>query len=96
MTENIVWEEPPTANRGNRGRGKYEDFFDALRANPGRWGRIPTDVGTPHMLASQIKKGELKGAAEGQFEAVARKKDEGQFIYARYVGQQIAPSEAGQ
>ena len=38
----IIWEEPPTPKT----RGKYDPFYEALSANPGKTARFPGSTAT--------------------------------------------------
>lgn len=40
MTDNIIiWADPPPSKTGRP--SEHQPFVDALRANPGKWARIP-------------------------------------------------------
>jgi len=77
----IEWvDELPAIDRG-RARGKYQEFFDALRERPGQWAIMPVE--TPRSsTAAQIRRGTYRGSAPGEFEASHR----GGCTYVRYVG----------
>lgn len=81
----IEFRDPPKTTR-NRTRGKYTAIAEALRAKPGEWafiGRMNNGI------ASAIRKGQLVGFGEGDFEATTRDTDPSgkADVYARYVGQ---------
>lgn len=87
MSNAITWKEPPARVNGRTGR--YSDFFDALRENPGQWALFPGNGSS--VAAQSIKKGKYIGTEQGQFEAVTRKEtdDAGNSrvaVYARFVG----------
>lgn len=88
MTE-IIWQDPPPARRGRQ--GKYIEFFDVLRDNPGKWAIFqrwerPTSAASP--VGTRIRKGELVGSAPaGAFETAIRSTKDESVIYVRYVGE---------
>lgn len=102
----IRWEDPPE----HRNKGvprpnwpavdqtpKWQAIADELRANPGRWGVIGDRLGpgTAGPITRRIRRGDRPmWSPAGSFEAVSRKRSDGEGIdmYARYVGE--AGSEA--
>lgn len=68
----IIWEDPPDAVRG-RGRIPH---WDILRANPGRWARVPVAYN-----------GNLTHRKSLGFQLVSRMVDGASVTYARYVGE---------
>lgn len=82
MTE-IVWQDPPPMPGA---RGQYPAIAAALRARPGEWALVRSDVS--EAIAWQIRRGVIQAfLPPGTFEARSvitegRKAD----IYARYVG----------
>jgi hypothetical protein len=68
----IEWADPPPP-RG----GRYDAFFDALRAEPGRWALFPVQTTS---AASAVRRGAYRGIEPLEFEAMER---HGQ-VYVRY------------
>lgn len=71
MKVEFVDELPEAINGRAAGRGKYADFADKLRENPGTWAVMPTNV-NPNSIAQRICVGTLKGFEKGEFEAAVR------------------------
>lgn len=73
---------------GNRGvRGKYVEFFDALRDNAGKWAKFPDQddktSGYKNSTRTFISQGKVSGSAPARaFEAAVRQGT----LYVRYVG----------
>lgn len=86
MTE-PTWEDAPdTATRpGRRAGGKFGDFANSLRANPGKTARL-ADFPTPaaaRNIAGQIERGKRKGfEPAGAFEASVS----GTVVWVKFVG----------
>ena len=74
----FVEELPPQEPR-RRYRGKYADFADTLRKNPGRWAKYPSKTKT---TIYQLRKSRLGSFPGDEFEFESRNGD----IYLRYVG----------
>lgn len=72
-------EELPDQGPRKKYRGKYADFADTLRDNPGRWAKYPATTKT---TVYQLRKSRLGSFPGDQFEFEARNGD----IYLRYVG----------
>lgn len=95
----IEWDEPPPEvifKYENFG-GKYLDLAVALKADPGRWAKLPQGSveRTPASakgLAQSIRNGKTKGfVPPGAFEAVA----DGSTVWARYKVEQPQRPPAG-
>lgn len=87
----IRWEEPtPGRHRGNLGvgRSRYEAVAAELRANPGRWALIYEAEGDSRAaLATHIRMGQVQCFSPcGDFDAVSRRIEGVERVYARYVG----------
>lgn len=63
---------------------KYREFFDTLRAHPGKWAEWPGTTTSQNILAS-IQRGSYGGAAPGEFTAAMRTVDGVRRFYS-YVG----------
>lgn len=72
-------EELPDQEPRRRYRGKYAEFADALRDNPGRWAKYPSKTKT---TVYQLRKSRLGSFPGDQFEFELRNGD----IFLRYVG----------
>ena len=72
-------EELPEQQPRKRYRGKYADFADALRENPGRWAKYPSQAKT---TVYQLRKSRLGSFPGDEFEFETRNGE----IYLRYVG----------
>lgn len=89
---NLVWEEPPTKHA--RG-GKYAEFAQALRQNPGRWAVLATLPAarkkTAWSSSNGINSGKLIDFRDdnGTFESRVRSTGDETRIYVRFV-----PTEA--
>jgi hypothetical protein len=88
-TGDLVWDEPPGRPRGGGNpqvirREAWQREAAALRAEPGRWGRLPLpeDVSTryTYTLADNIRRGRLLAFREGTWSARA---SDGK-VWARY------------
>jgi hypothetical protein len=73
-------EELPEQEPRRKYRGKYADFADTLRQNPGRWARYP--AGKTKTTVYQLRKSRLGSFPGDEFEFESRN---GQ-IFLRYVG----------
>lgn len=60
-------------------RGKYAEFADTLRENPGRWAKYPTQTKT---TVYQLRKSRLGSFPGDEFEFESRNGE----IFLRYVG----------
>ncbi len=72
-------EELPEQSPRKKYRGKYADFADSLRENPGRWAKYPSQTKT---TIYQLRKSRLGSFPGDEFEFEARNGD----IFLRYVG----------
>lgn len=88
MSDTLIWEQPPARRGAAGGTDKYDALTEQLKSRPGQWARVPEHlVSKPLALASSIRYGKTKAfQPEGSFEASAR----GEFVYARYVGDDAA------
>lgn len=90
MSDEIIFEEPPTPARGNgpsAGSSPLGKWLASLRDHPGYWARWSSPVWSG--TTTTIKRGEGYGVKPGEFEVALRKADGGKFhLYARYVGDQ--------
>lgn len=75
----VFVEELPVQQPRKRYRGKYADFADTLRENPGRWAKYPSKTKT---TIYQLRKSRLGSFPGDEFEFESRNGD----IYLRYVG----------
>jgi hypothetical protein len=69
----------PEQEPRKRYRGKYAEFSDTLRENPGRWAKYPSQTKT---TVYQLRKSRLGSFPGDEFEFELRNGD----IYLRYVG----------
>jgi hypothetical protein len=84
----LKWEEPHATKRGPKS-SKWALIFDELRKHPGAWALVAENISASMMTT--IKKGQIGGAAPGEFEASSRKTSGSRAdIYARYVGGESA------
>lgn len=72
-------EELPEQEPRKKYRGKYAEFADALRENPGRWAKYPAKTKT---TVYQLRKSRLGSFPGDEFEFETRNGE----IYLRYVG----------
>lgn len=70
----IQWEDPPDVETR---RMKHRAFYEALRANPGRWARFP-GAGAPNHL--KAKGYEIRRVGNGQTDRAEAK------VWVRFVG----------
>lgn len=73
-------------------RHQLVEFADALRANPGRWGKYPRTHSNPksaYSAASAINHDKFQALLGPEFEATARKENGVVSVYVRYTGQPI-------
>ena len=89
---NVVWENPPSlANRA----GKYADFTQALRENPGQWAVIttlgPTEKRRAWGMSNSINAAKLVDFRDdqGRFEATCRSGNSETRVYVRYLPQAV-------
>lgn len=91
----IDWVDEPHAPRLSR-TSRWADELAALRARPGRWARIASDLkaSTAHSSAKALRDSRgIPDTPAGAYEAVARATRPGICdLYARY----IAPDERGE
>lgn len=79
-------------------REQLVDFADALRKNPGKWGKYPRLHGnskSAYSAASAINHDKFKQLAGPEFEATARKENDVVTVYVRYTpgkGAKSAPA----
>lgn len=85
---NLVWEEPPTTEHRH---GKYADFAQALRENPGRHAVIATfPAGNKKRgwsLSNTINSGKLidfRHTDDGTFKAVCRSTGDECRVYVQF------------
>jgi hypothetical protein len=80
----IEFVEPPGSGRATRYR--HREIAEALKAKPGVWARVLTDVSRIYTTRiGQAHAHEYRPA--GSFEATARRNGDRFDIYARYVGE---------
>lgn len=60
----VEWEEPPPMEP----RGRHEDLFDKLRANPGEWAVFVRDVLHPGGYCHKLVRGKYRGITAGELE----------------------------
>lgn len=72
-------EELPLQQPRKKYRGKYADFADTLRQNPGRWAKYPSQTKT---TIYQLRKSRLGSFPGDEFEFESRNGE----IFLRYVG----------
>lgn len=99
MTD-IIWEDPPPADRLGRGSGsvQHAPIAEALKGRPGQWARagVYDSAATAGTTALLIRSAKTRTyAPPGAFEAVARsvvnaRGHREHRVYARYVGVQDA------
>ena len=92
MTDDLIFEEPPTSTMGRRAGEPLRRWLDALRSHPGQWAKYPTDL---HAAASHnIRHGLGYGAKPGEFEVrtqtVKGDARHRQNIWVRYVATEVA------
>lgn len=78
-------DQPPPSNRGNE--RLYVWFAKQLRANPGRWARLP--LANKAGISTAIGQGKMSAfRPAGHFEAVYRKDldSDDKWNYVRYIG----------
>lgn len=79
MAEIEFLDSPPPSNPGRPPGGAADlvEFFDALRANPGKWAKWcrPVTMASKFGVASRIKAGKFAGTERGEFKAVTRGED---------------------
>jgi hypothetical protein len=81
----LVFQDPPPRTRPGR-KSQWTPILDQLRDRPGEYALIDDDAKRP-ALVTQINKGKIAGAEEGEFEATSHVNEDGSFsIYARFVG----------
>lgn len=91
----LLWEEPPeTAGGGGGGAAdsKWQPIADALKQHPRQWARIATyeDEKQAYSGAGNIRRGKIRAfSPKGDFEARARKMEDGYIVYARYIGTEV-------
>lgn len=74
----VQWATPPP--EPDLGEGKYEEFFEALRLNPGRWAIFPI---ANRAVPTAIEQGRYRGAPAGEFEATRRTENGEIVVYVR-------------
>ncbi|HEY1179339.1 MAG TPA: hypothetical protein VGF17_24555 [Phytomonospora sp.] len=83
---NLVWEEPPA--KTGRG-GKYAEFAQALRENPGRWAVMATfragDKKRGWSLSNHVNAAKFVDFRDGTFEATCRSVDDETRVYVRHL-----------
>lgn len=83
--QQIVWEDPPESARrpGTRKGGKYGQFADELRRNPGKSAKLGPFVSgeSARAFANSVEHRRKAGFKEGVWEAAV---DE-VFVYVKYV-----------
>lgn len=89
MSDDLIFEEPPTLHGGGmvRGSSPVGQWLNSLRDHPGQWAKFPEPKSAT--LASHIKRGSAYGVLPGEFEARTVKIDgdtSRRTLYARYVG----------
>lgn len=86
MSGELIFEEPPMAERGRAATGKWGRILGPLRENPGQWARLPGDYAAT--MASEIKRGRPAGIEPGEFDATCRKikRSSRYHVWVRYVG----------
>lgn len=87
MNEEIVWEEPNRRDGRGKPRKDWANIASQLRASPGNWALIDTDVAASS--AAQIRAGKNKAFPEGEFEVTVRGTDRSgraEKLFARYIG----------
>ena len=72
-------DELPVQQPRRKYRGKYAEFADALRENPGRWAKYPSQTKT---TVYQLRKSRLGSFPGDEFEFENRNGE----IFLRYVG----------
>jgi hypothetical protein len=84
-------------------RNQLIEFADALRANPGRWGKYPRTHRNPksaYSAASAINHDKFQALSGPEFEATARKENGVVSVYVRFTpppgGKSAAPQQAQQ
>ena len=83
MTDYQLLDTLPGQRYRNQKDGKYKDFADAVRANPGKWGLLPYDgVAKAHSVAGSIRRGVYRDFPRGEFQIASRNNE----IYVRFVG----------
>lgn len=84
----IVRENPTPSQRGRRGSRDWAKIASDLRAEPGTWFNIGSDL--PISIGTNIKTARLRAfAPAGDFEATIRGRNEAgraDKVFARYVG----------
>lgn len=86
MTVDMQWEDPPARPKPPGRSGWYAEFFDALRANPGRWAVWPVESKYA-TVTTRIKQGAYSGIVAGEFDAVLRTQPDGtRKFWVRYIG----------
>lgn len=87
----IVWEEPSGGRAGRPNRKDWSAIAEALRANPGNWAVIDTDISSSS--ASNYRSGSNRSFPKGDFEFTIRGARNGRAekLYARYVGSAVKP-----
>jgi hypothetical protein len=86
---NIVREDPTPSLRGRRGSRDWEQVATQLKAEPGVWFNIGTDL--PISIGTNIQTARLRSfAPAGTYEATIRGRNEAgraKAVFARYVGE---------
>lgn len=77
----------PGGTRTRMPKAEVEEAFDALYANPGRWGIVERDVATGRVGTWKARADRIaaNGHAPGTFEFAGRGDSEKQTIYGRFV-----------
>lgn len=68
----IEWDEPPAEVVNGVRSGAYTELAAALRANPGKWAKMPGErtQGGASSTAQNVRRGSMKDFPKGQFDAV--------------------------
>jgi hypothetical protein len=92
MTDDLEFvDEVPPGYKAYRSKYPHPKWAAAMRANPGKWTRLPTDrmtQGSKSGMASNISRGRNTAyEPAGAFEAITRKQSDDDYaVWARFVG----------
>lgn len=82
---NLLFQDPPDDRRNGGPQVRHLGVAEELRANPGKWALVFTNVAQP--TVTSIRTGRLKAfSPPGAFEATSRLVDGVVHIWVRYVG----------
>ena len=79
MNKQVQWEDPPSRRWGRK--AQYAWFYDALKANPGRWARYPGNVQGTSIASYRSR--------FSDFEWVVRTVDGESRVFVRYCPEEV-------